>query len=1584
MVADLSRANMTFDESDSSPTFEALSEYVAKKQGECLNGYRANPDLVEEQHNRETSILSGGYAYRQMFELIQNAADAIHVGGEAGGHIKVELTRDYLRVSNSGAPLDQDGVKALLQADTSSKRDNQIGRFGIGFKSLLNLGGRVEILSRSIGLRFDPEETRKRIRREIDLPFDAPAPGMRLAECLNPEAADSLFKTEAYQASDTIVTAELDTPDAFAHLETEIENFPAQFLLFLDADVELHFVVNGEKRREILKLKNNKGKGFVDIQEGVDVRNWRLFKADIVIDDEAALRDATDMQQRDTVPLSWAVPTTGRDEAGYFWAFFPTNSSNGLKGILNAPWKLNSDRTAVIAGPWNTALMEAAADHVAKWMGDLATEDDPGAVLDAYPRKLDRESDLPAPLVNRLAAHIAKNGHLPDARRRLQLLERLKHHPVSDHKTILEWAKISDEPSGTLLHPSCYRKKDRISRLDHVVRQADKTFDWLGKSSDRAWFDAHNIDTISASGQAIITAEMLPRRLEDLDAKIVLDMTSVLRRPIDCAIYEDGVRPGTLHPVASKLTDDADIRERLVQLGVKVLGRDVSERQLYDALRVAPDRDSARWSQFWELAARTEQDVLLKFLNDNIEKLRLRTKAGDWVFREFYVQGIADAPEEADLDEDYFRELGVELPKALLGMPMLPEKFRSRELRDIQTRHAKWLYDPFRDLCERENNKRPRGQPKLAPGTCMPPGSTLALNYKAPSAFSDKIMAHLLGQSALAGERYMRATLHAFSSPNQYQKPEVPHPVWLLVCKVSPVRLNGVCITGRSLSQSIAALIEALEFRSSGGAHWALQLRAETLRLNNELHMSMRRHEWTDLSPTEEPLKPYHWPDLLSAAESITDIPRPLVSLWNEAASAGVTPQRVPTINGSVSPSEAHVTTSFEHAVNGAGKGIFYLSEEACRVWEAGGASRLPTKPVWESDPTGEDPIPLLSAWPELGRLTRQLPDLQRIIMSRVENLQKTLGPSRTPLPVHFDAEELTLLLNVKAVGGGGREASLRTILNAIQEALVTGREDCPWRQSANDLARICCDNVEDVSLKDENSRTVIALRLADLAGGDIAELIKLLPDMAEDLISFDATASDVAELLLATYGPATLAVMLKAGLLKESNPPARFGGRKAQDYVRRHGLPVEFSESRSARLNSHELVRGPSNLPALHDYQQDIDKSVKDLLDQGKGRRRAVISLPTGGGKTRVAVQSAVTHVLAVEERAPKVLWIAQGEELCEQAVQCFIDVWSAIGTPGQPLKIVRFWGGYSQSLELSNDGPSVIVATIDTLRSRMEQSETANLSQVGLIIVDECHSAITKSYTELWKFLGLQTGRQTAKETEIPVLGLSATPWRGHNDDDSRRLANRFDNRWLPSDQENLHQTLRARGVLCPLAYSKLEYSKSVELTVEQREHMDRFRTVPNSVLDRLASDDDRNQLIVDAITQTQAKSVLLFANSVAHAQTLSIMLELRGEKSAAISHDTDPSARRYFIKEFSEGRIKVLCNYGVLTTGFDAPKTDLIVISRPVMSPVLYMQMVGRGMRGPKNGGTEKCEVITVNDNLREYSDKLAHHFCKQYFS
>jgi hypothetical protein len=123
---------------------DLLSDFVRDECRKRLKAYEAQPRDAVEHYEKENEVLSGGYAYRQIYELVQNAADAILDANEPSGRISVRLTRNSLDSANTGAALDEAGIVALLNANSSPKRGNQIGRFGIGFKSLLKLGGRVE------------------------------------------------------------------------------------------------------------------------------------------------------------------------------------------------------------------------------------------------------------------------------------------------------------------------------------------------------------------------------------------------------------------------------------------------------------------------------------------------------------------------------------------------------------------------------------------------------------------------------------------------------------------------------------------------------------------------------------------------------------------------------------------------------------------------------------------------------------------------------------------------------------------------------------------------------------------------------------------------------------------------------------------------------------------------------------------------------------------------------------------------------------------------------------------------------------------------------------------------------------------------------------------------------------------------------------------------------------------------------------------------------------------------------------------------------------------------------------------------
>ncbi len=98
------------------------------------------------------------------------------------------------------------------------------------------------------------------------------------------------------------------------------------------------------------------------------------------------------------------------------------------------------------------------------------------------------------------------------------------------------------------------------------------------------------------------------------------------------------------------------------------------------------------------------------------------------------------------------------------------------------------------------------------------------------------------------------------------------------------------------------------------------------------------------------------------------------------------------------------------------------------------------------------------------------------------------------------------------------------------------------------------------------------------------------------------------------------------------------------------------------------------------------------------------------------------------------------------------------------------------------------------------------------------------------------------------------------------------------------------------------------------------------------------------------------------------MSSLLQRSGRSSACITAKTRSSTRRGLIERFRSGAVSTLCNYGVLTTGFDAPSVRCVVVARPTASRILYEQMIGRGLRGPLFGGTEECLVIDVDDNIQ----------------
>ena len=157
------RSQQILSPSDWAGPSDSIGTYIVAESGGTLKAYRSQPNLVDEHANLEEDTARGGYSHRQLFELVQNGADAL--AGSSGGRIWVELTSTHLYCADEGRAIDPAGVTALMFSHLSPKRGTaEIGRFGLGFKSVLGVTDTPEFFSRSGSFRFDRERAASLIR----------------------------------------------------------------------------------------------------------------------------------------------------------------------------------------------------------------------------------------------------------------------------------------------------------------------------------------------------------------------------------------------------------------------------------------------------------------------------------------------------------------------------------------------------------------------------------------------------------------------------------------------------------------------------------------------------------------------------------------------------------------------------------------------------------------------------------------------------------------------------------------------------------------------------------------------------------------------------------------------------------------------------------------------------------------------------------------------------------------------------------------------------------------------------------------------------------------------------------------------------------------------------------------------------------------------------------------------------------------------------------------------------------------------------------------------------------------------------
>jgi len=378
-----------------------------------------------------------------------------------------------------------------------------------------------------------------------------------------------------------------------------------------------------------------------------------------------------------------------------------------------------------------------------------------------------------------------------------------------------------------------------------------------------------------------------------------------------------------------------------------------------------------------------------------------------------------------------------------------------------------------------------------------------------------------------------------------------------------------------------------------------------------------------------------------------------------------------------------------------------------------------------------------------------------------------------------------------------------------------------------------------------------------------------------------------------------------------------------------------------------------------LFPHQRKVLIDIERVLDEEGGR--VILHMPTGSGKTRTAMNLVAKHLNRSEGI---VLWLAHSEELCEQAAEEFEEAWSYLGDRTIPLR--RFFK--SHKWEETDDG--LVVAGLSKLWAHLRKEQAAMhwlAPRVSLIVFDEAHQSVAPTFR-------LPVEIVLNVNPDCKFLGLTATPGRTWDDiAEDMVLSDFYNNEKVTMEVEGYDSPIHylvAEGYLSKTEFNNLDYDEIGTLAGSDFSFMGEGREIPKEILDKIAGDGMRNARIIEKVQELVNKGhdrVLVFGINVPHAHEISSFLNFVGIQSKCITSATEDYHRKRAIADFKAegGNPRVLCNYGVLTTGFDAPKTSAAVIARPTNSLVLYSQMVGRVIRGPKVKGTEEAEIWTVVD-------------------
>lgn len=369
------------------------------------------------------------------------------------------------------------------------------------------------------------------------------------------------------------------------------------------------------------------------------------------------------------------------------------------------------------------------------------------------------------------------------------------------------------------------------------------------------------------------------------------------------------------------------------------------------------------------------------------------------------------------------------------------------------------------------------------------------------------------------------------------------------------------------------------------------------------------------------------------------------------------------------------------------------------------------------------------------------------------------------------------------------------------------------------------------------------------------------------------------------------------------------------------YALAKKFSDNTGVRIWlwpyqillkwGEKLAEYPMSRIPLRSYQEE----ALDLIDlaRSQGRRKGLVIMATGLGKTRVAGEVILRELLNL--RGPEVLVLAHTVPLVHQLEAA---MWEVL-----PKDVsTHIWAGGEYPAYAGG-------VTFATMQSMIEAAKRENLKErFSLVVVDEAHHAPADGYRQLLELLQPNF-----------LLGLTATPWRL----DERLLSDMFGPAvFTMSIVEGMQQGYLAgvdyRMLVDNVDWDEIPRFSQQRLTISE---LNRKLFLPER-------DESIVAKLVEHIDSIKGPRCLIFCRTIEHATAIYHLLRAAGKPCRVIHSDLDEMERTKILREFRAGQNPTLISVDMLNEGIDVPDVNLVAFLRVTHSRRIFVQQLGRGLR------------------------------------